>query len=305
MKEEIVAVKTEAKRTTRVRRLLANPKILVAPGAYDGTGARLVQALGFQAIYMSGFETSASILGEPDVGYLTMTQMTARLATLSAIVDLPLIADGDTGYGNPLNVRRAVREYERAGAAAMHIEDQTFPKRCGQMPGRDIIPTDEMVQKIKAAVDARQDPDFVIIARTDARTTRGLEEALYRGAAYCEAGADVLFIESPESEDEMQHICATFRGTVPVLSNQIEGGRTPMPGIRKLEEMGYALALFPLGTAFAAAKGMKEYLEVLATEGDTRGAMQRMILFEKFNQLIGLDEHTDLEKRYQVALAVE
>jgi 2-methylisocitrate lyase-like PEP mutase family enzyme len=282
--------------------LLSDPKILVAPGAYDGTGALLIQTLGFQAFYLSGFATSASMLGEPDVGYLTMTQMVARVSALSDVVDLPLIADGDTGYGNPLSVRRAVHEYEKAGAAAMHIEDQTFPKRCGHMLGREVIPKDEMVQKIKAAVDARQDPDFVIIARTDARTTRGLDEALDRGAAYHEAGADVLFIESPESEDEMRRICETFRDTVPVLSNQVEGGRTPTPGVRKLEEMGYALALFPVGTAFAAAKGMKDYLEVLAATGDTRGALKGMILFEEFNKLIGLDEHTELEERYRTAL---
>jgi 2-methylisocitrate lyase-like PEP mutase family enzyme len=291
------------KRTTRLRQLLADPKILVAPGAYDGTGARLVQALGFQAAYMSGFETSASLLGQPDVGYLTATEMTERVAALCDIIDLPLIADGDTGYGNPINVRRMVRGYERAGAAAVHVEDQTFPKRCGHMLGRDVIPLTEMVQKTKAAVDARHDPDFVIIARTDARTTKGLDDALRRGAAYHEAGADVLFIESPESEEEMGRICATFRGIVPVLSNQIEGGRTPMPGVQALEQMGYALAIFSLGTAFAAARGMKNYLEALATEGDTRGALQRMVLFDDFNQLIGFDEHAELEKRYETQSA--
>jgi 2,3-dimethylmalate lyase len=172
-----------SKRTTRLRRLLADPKILIAPGAYDGTGARLISALGFQALYMSGFETSASMLGQPDVGYLTATQMADRVAALTDIVDLPLIADGDTGYGNPLNVRRMVREYERASAAALHIEDQTFPKRCGHLPGRDVIPVNDMVQKIKAAVGARQDPDFVVIARTDARTTKGAHWSMRFGAS--------------------------------------------------------------------------------------------------------------------------
>ncbi|MGH3388223.1 MAG: isocitrate lyase/PEP mutase family protein [Actinomadura sp.] len=287
------------KRTTRLRRLLSDPKILVAPGAYDGTGARLVQALDFQAVYLSGFATSASLLGEPDVGYLTMTQMVDRVAAIADAVDLPLIADADTGYGNPLNVRRAVRAYEKAGAAAMHIEDQTFPKRCGHMLGRDVIPTAEMVQKIKAAVDARQDTNFVIIARTDARTTRGLDEALDRGAAYHEAGADLLFIESPESTDEMERIGAAFRGVVPLLSNQVEGGRTPMPGVRALEDMGYALAIFPVGTAFAAAKGMGDYLEVLAADGDTRDALPGLLPFAEFTELVGLDEHTELDQRYR------
>jgi 2,3-dimethylmalate lyase len=288
------------KRTTRLRRLLSDPGILVAPGAYDGTGARLIQALDFQAIYLSGFATSASLLGEPDVGYLTMTQMADRVAAIADAVELPLIADADTGYGNPLNVRRAVRAYEKAGAAAMHIEDQTFPKRCGHMLGREVVPVEEMVQKIKAAVDTRQDPDFVIIARTDARTTRGLDEALDRGAAYHEAGADMLFIESPESTEEMERICAAFRGIVPVLSNQVEGGRTPMPGVRGLEEMGYALAIFPVGTAFAAAKGMRDYLEVLAAGGDT-GALPNMLRFDEFTQVIGIDEHTALDRRYRHA----
>jgi 2-methylisocitrate lyase-like PEP mutase family enzyme len=224
----------------------------------------------------------------------------------------PVLSDG-IGVGRN-TVREAVRAlthagllecrqgdgtYVRAGAAAMHIEDQTVPKRCGHMLGRDVIPAGEMVQKIKAAVDARQDPDFVIIARTDARTTLGLDEALDRGAAYHEAGADLLFIESPETTDEMERICAAFRGIVPVLSNQVEGGRTPMPGTRGLEEMGYALAIFPVGTAFAAAKGMRDYLEVLAAKGDTRDALQSMLLFEEFTELIGLDEHTDLEQRYR------
>lgn len=185
--------------TTRLRQLLNDPKILVAPGTYDGTGARLVEQLGFQAFYLSGFETAASILGQPDVGYLSHTQMVERVTAMADVVDLPLIADADTGFGNPLNVRRAVIAYERAGAAAMHIEDQTFPKRCGHMLGREVVPVHEMVQKIKAAVDARQDPDFVIIARTDARTAHGLDEAIDRGAAYHEAGADMLFIESPRA----------------------------------------------------------------------------------------------------------
>ncbi|GII59753.1 carboxyvinyl-carboxyphosphonate phosphorylmutase [Planotetraspora thailandica] len=287
------------KRTTRLRASLDAPEILVAPGAYDGTGARLVQALGFEAIYMSGFETSAGLLGEPDVGYLTMTQMATRVSTICDIVDLPLIADGDTGYGNPLNVRRTVKAYEKAGAAGMHIEDQTFPKCCGHLLGRHVIPTGEMVEKVKAAVDARDDPAFVIIARTDARTTMGLDEAIDRGAAYHEAGADMLFIESPESEDEMRRVCVAFRGVVPVLINQIEGGRTPTPGVRALQEMGYALALFSVGTALAAAKGMRRYLEALAAEGDTSGVLDDVILFEDFTQLIGLGAHVELEKRYE------
>ncbi|GAA4963660.1 isocitrate lyase/PEP mutase family protein [Nonomuraea thailandensis] len=282
-----------------MRELIGDPEILVAPGVYDGTGARLAQALGFRAIYLSGFQTSAGLLGRPDVGYLTLTQMTARVAAFAEAVDLPLIADADTGYGNPLNVRRTVREYEAAGAAALHIEDQTFPKRCGHMLGRHVIATEDMVQKIRAAADARRDPDFMIIARTDARTELGLDEALERGARYHEAGADLLFIESPESEAEMRRVCEAFRGVVPVLSNQIEGGRTPLVNVRGLQEMGYALALFSVGAAFAAAKGMHDYLRTLATLGETGPAIENMITFEAFNHLIGLDEHAALEERYR------
>ena len=297
MKEEIVAVKTEAKRTTRLRRLLANPKILVAPGAYDGTGARLVQALGFQAIYMSGFETSASILGEPDVGYLTMTQMTARLATLSAIVDLPLIADGDTGYGNPLNVRRAVREYERAGAAAMHIEDQTFPKRCGQMPGRDIIPTDEMVQKIKAAVDARQDPDFVIIARTDAISAVGLDEALRRGEAAAEAGADVLFIEAPRTEPQVERVARAF--DTPLLYNYAPGGRSPLLPFARLRELGFAIILLPVDTLLVAVQAIRAFLAQAKARDDVRALADLYMPFGEFNELIGVTAQLALAERYR------
>jgi 2,3-dimethylmalate lyase len=267
------------KRTTRLRRLLADPKILVAPGAYDGTGARLVSALGFQALYMSGFETSASVLGQPDVGYLTATQMADRVAALADIVDLPLIADGDTGYGNPLNVRRMVREYERAGAAALHIEDQTFPKRCGHLPGRDVVPLDDMVQKIKAEVDARRDSDFVLIARTDARTTKGLDEALRRGAAYHEAGADVLFIESPENEDEMRRICAVFRGVVPVLSNQIRGRPHTNTGRARSRGNGLCACRFftwncfrrrPRYEELSRGPGCRRYKQGMRRSGDVR-----------------------------------
>ncbi|WP_218010760.1 isocitrate lyase/PEP mutase family protein [Herbidospora mongoliensis] len=284
-----------------MRQLLAAPEILVAPGAYDGTGARLVRQLGFQAIYLSGFQTSASLLGQPDVGYLTLTQMAARVAIFADASELPVIADADTGYGNPLNVRRTVRAYEAAGAAALHIEDQTFPKRCGHMLGRHVVAREEMIQKIKAAVDARRDHDFVVIARTDARTTLGIEEAIDRGAAYYEAGADLLFIESPETEEEMRRICDAFRGVVPVLSNQIEGGRTPLLGAPALQEMGYSLAIFSLGAGFAAAAGMRAYLRNLAAHGGAGPMPKDMLDFDEFNTLIGLDEHNSLESRYETS----
>src|SRR5438128_6803045 len=186
--------------TTRLRELLAGPGLIVAPGAYDALSARLIAQAGFSVVYMTGFGTAASVLGQPDVGLLTMSEMVRRAAALAAVVgNLPLIADADTGYGNPINVRRTIREYERAGVAAVHIEDQVWPKKCGHMEGKQVIPQAELVQKIHAAVDARQDSDFVIIARTDANAVYGLEDAIQRGRAYREAGADDIFFEAPRS----------------------------------------------------------------------------------------------------------
>src|SRR5438105_10474869 len=197
--------------TTRLRELLAGPDMLVVPGAYDALSARLIAQAGFPAVYMTGFGTAASVLGQPDVGLLTMSEMVSRAAAIAGVVgDLPLIADADTGYGNPINVRRTVREYERAGVAGLHIEDQVWPKKCGHMEGKQVIPMNEMVQKIRAAVDARQDPDFVIIARTDANAVNSLEDALRRGKAYHEAGADVIFIEASRSMAELRSIAAAF-----------------------------------------------------------------------------------------------
>src|ERR1700719_1626339 len=190
--------------TTRLRDLLAGPDLIVAPGAYDALSARLIAQAGFPAVYMTGFGTAASVLGQPDVGLLTMSEMVGRASALASVIgDIPLIADADTGYGNPINVRRTIREYERAGVAGLHIEDQVWPKKCGHMEGKQVIPMDEMVQKVRAAVDARQDPDFVIIARTDANAVYGLDDAMRRGRAYREAGADIVFIEATRSITEL------------------------------------------------------------------------------------------------------
>lgn len=254
---------------------------------------------GFQAVYMTGYGTSASILGEPDVGLLTMSEMARHAGNIANAVDVPVLADGDTGYGNPLNIRRTIREYEKAGVSAIQLEDQVFPKRCGHMLGRKVIPMEEMVQKIKAATDARQDDDFVIIARTDARTTFGLDEALRRGKAYEEAGADVIFIESPEGVEELETVNKTFPKT-PTLANMIEGGRTPVLPTDELERLGFGIAIYPTGPLYAAAKAVQGYMTELKQTKTTAGKVKDMITFEEFNQLIGLPQYNRLEERYAV-----
>jgi carboxyvinyl-carboxyphosphonate phosphorylmutase len=274
--------------------------MLVAPGAYDAFSARLIAQAGFPAVYMTGFGTAASVLGQPDVGLLTMSEMVSRAAALAAVVgDRPLIADADTGYGNPINVRRTVREYERAGVAAIHIEDQIWPKKCGHMEGKQVIPVDEMVQKIHAAVDARQDPDFVIIARTDANAVYGLEDALHRGRAYREAGADTIFIEAPRSIEELHAIVQAFPD-VPLLYNWAESGKTPLLSLEEIHALGYQLVIFPVSMLFAATHALLELLEVLKQGRTPLAFAERMATFSQFTDQIGLPDIQALERRYGV-----
>ena len=287
------------KNTKKLGNLLKDKKILIAPGAYDVLSAKIIEKTGFGAVYMTGYGTSASVLGQPDVGLLTMNEMVKRANDIANAVNVPVIADADTGYGNPLNTRRTVIEYEKAGVAGIQLEDQVFPKKCGHMLGRKVIPIEHMVQKIKAAVDVRRDNDFVIIARTDARTNYGLEEALLRGKIYRGAGADVVFIESPESIDEMKMINETLKG-VPTLANMLEGGRTPNLTTEELEKLGFAIAIYCTGPLYIAAKAVKDYLQELKTKKTTAGKYSDMIPFEEFNELIGLPEYRNLEEKYKV-----
>lgn len=286
--------------TTRLRELLARPDALVIPGAYDALSARLIVQAGFPAVYMTGFGTSASVLGQPDVGLLTMSEMVSRAAALASVAgDVPLLADADTGYGNPLNVRRTMREYERAGVAGLHIEDQVWPKKCGHMEGKQVIAMEEMVQKVRAAVDARQDPDFVIIARTDANAVTGLEDALRRGQAYREAGADVIFIEAPRSMEELRAIGQAFRG-MPLLFNWAESGKTPLLSLSDIQTLGFTLVIFPVSLLFAATHAMLALLELLKT-GETPAAYgERMVTFSQFTTQLGLPDIQALERRYGV-----
>ncbi len=283
----------------RLRELLAGPTPVLAPGAYDALSARLVEQAGFDVVYMTGFGTSAGLLGRPDVGLLGMSEMVDNARRMAAAIDVPLIADADTGYGNPLNVVRTVQEYERAGVAGLHLEDQIMPKRCGHMSGKAVIPTEEMVEKLHAAVAARQDPDLVLIARTDSRATHGLDDALARAHAFREAGADVLFVEALEGEAEIELVARELAG-VPLLFNWAEGGRTPPLPFERLQELGYALVIMPISTLMAATKAMRATLAAIREAGTPLPALGDMTGFDEFLDLIGLPEVRTLESRFGV-----
>jgi 2-methylisocitrate lyase-like PEP mutase family enzyme len=280
------------------RERLAGGAPLLAPGAYDALSARLIEAAGFGAVYMTGFGTTASLLGRPDVGLLSGTEMIDNARRITQGVSVPVVADADTGYGNPLNVIRTVREYEAAGVAALHIEDQSMPKRCGHVTGKALVPVREMVAKIEAAVAARTDPDLVIIARTDARAVEGLDAALERARRYAAVGADALFVEAPTSQGEIEAIAAAFPET-PLVFNWAEGGRTPPVGVEMLAELGFALVLFPLGALLAASAGIRALLETLRVDGTPTRALPDWPSFAEFCSFIGFGEVADLEKRFQ------
>ena len=280
----------------RLRELLARPEPLVAPGAYDALSARLVEQAGFDVVYMTGFGTTASLAGRPDVGLLTGTEMVDNARRIAAAVDVPVIADADTGYGNAINVVRTVQAYEQAGVAGNHLEDQVMPKKCGHMSGKAVIPADEMVGKIRAAVAARRDPDFLLIARTDAAAVEGLSAAIDRARAYADAGADVLFVEAPTSEDDIARVADELRGVAPLVFNWAEGGRTPPMPLARIAELGFALVLFPIGTLLAATAGIRRLLASLRDDGVP--AVDDLPTFDGFTDLIGLPEIRELEARF-------
>ena len=235
---------------TRVKEMLRHGELVVAPGIFDGISARMADPFGFDMLYMTGYGAVASHMGMPDAGIASYTDMVGRVKMMADVLTTPFIADGDTGYGGLLNVQHTVRGYEDAGAAGIQIEDQEFPKKCGHTPGRKVIPIEDMAQKIEVAVETRNSSDFLIVARTDARTNYGLDEALRRGEAFAEAGADILFIESPESEAEMEKICGSF--DAPLLVNVVDGGSTPVLSKQAYIDLGYQIAIYP-GTGFMAA----------------------------------------------------
>lgn len=286
------------KRTTILRRLLQGPEVIVAPGAADPMTARLVERAGFPAVYMTGSGTSLARYGFPDVGLVTLTEMVENARTIARAVTVPIIADADTGYGNVLNVRRTVREYEAAGVAAIHLEDQVFPKKCGHLAGKRVIPTAEMVQKVRAACEAREDPDFVIIARCDALAVAGLGEALDRGRAYAAAGADVVFIESPQTMEEIEAIGRTF--DMPLLYNMSTSGKTPALSAEELRRLGYRLMILPNFTTLAAIKGIRDVLAEIKRTGSVATLGAQCATFREFMDLAGLPEIQAAEIRYGV-----
>jgi 2,3-dimethylmalate lyase len=271
--------------------LNARPKdrVIAAPGVYDMVSLRMAAAMGFEALYMTGYGTVASHLGLPDAGLASYADMVGRVEAMARMVEQPLIADGDTGYGGLLNVGHTVRGYERAGAAAIQLEDQEFPKKCGHTPHRRVIPTEEMVRKIAVAAEARTSPDFLIIARTDARTSKGLSEAIQRARAYAEAGADMLFIESPETEDELVTIGSEL-GDKLLMANMVEGGRTPMLSNARLGEIGFVLAIHPIAGLLSAAAALQTVYRQIRETGSSLGSSAPVYSFAEMNSLMGLDE---------------
>ena len=281
----------------RLRALLAEPGPLLLPGCYDALGARLIEQAGFDAVYMTGFGASASLLGRPDVGLLGLSEMVDQARRIVAATDLPVLADADTGYGNPINVIRTVQLYEQAGVAGLHLEDQILPKRCGHMEGKQVVPRAEFVAKIRAAVEARTDSDFVLIARTDARAPHGLDEALARAGAARDAGADMLFVEALQDRAELETVAAALT-EVPLLVNWAEGGKTPPLTHDEIVELGYAVVIMPISTLLVAARAMQEVLARIRRDGTPAGALADMPTFGEFTDLIGLPEIVELESRF-------
>jgi len=280
----------------KLKKRLLEPGLVLAPGVFDMVSLRLADTFGFDALYMTGFGTVASHLGLPDAGLATYSDMLGRVSVMAAMAKTPLIADADTGYGGLINLRHTVRGYEAAGAAAIQLEDQEFPKKCGHTLGRRVIPMEDMVQKIQVAVEARQDPNFLIIARTDARTSLGLDEAIRRAQSYALAGADILFVESPESEDEMRQIGQSLK--TPLVANMVEKGRTPVLSRDALEALGYKLAIFPVTALLASVHAMQNVYKQFQTQGASADGQVPLFDFTDLTQLMGFEDIWEFEKRF-------
>lgn len=266
---------------------LAGSAIVVAPGVYDGLSALLAEQAGFTALYLSGASIAYTRFGRPDIGLIGMSEVAETLIAIRERVALPIVVDGDTGYGNALNVARTVRRFERAGASAIQLEDQDFPKRCGHLAGKALIPADEMVGKLKAALDARTTEQMLVVARTDAIAVEGFEAALDRAERYLEAGVDMLFVEAPRTQDEMKVVTSRFAGRVPLMANMVEGGRTPILPAGELEALGYRFVIFPGGLVRAVARTAQDYLASLRRHGTTDPFRNRMMDLAQINEVVG------------------
>jgi 2,3-dimethylmalate lyase len=286
------------KKTAELKSLFLDKALLIVPGAYDALSAKLIQEAGFKAVYATGAGISNTQFGLADVGLTTQTEILAQVERIISAVELPVIVDVDTGFGNVLNLIRTVKAFERAGVAALQIEDQTFPKKCGHFEGKEVVAREEMINKIKAAVDTRQDQNLAIIARTDARATWGIEEAIERAHAYVEAGADAIFVEAPETMDEVRRVAREI--SVPKLANMVEGGKTPICAAKDLEGLGYQVALYANCVLRTSVKAIQKLLQHLIEHGSTIEILDEMITMKERNRITGLEEIYRLEKYYNV-----
>ena len=280
-----------------IRRSLKKSGQLVMPGVYDALSAQIATKTGFEVIFISGYSLAATMLGEPDFGILTQTEMLSAAQRICSVTDLPVIVDADTGYGNAINVIRTVHELIRIGAAGMFLEDQVWPKRCGHMKGKQVIPLEEQLKKLQAAIDAKRNRDFFIVARTDARQALGLNEAITRGIAFKKAGADAVFIEAPETKEEMVEIARCVPG--PLVANMLERGVTPLMAPQELRDLGFDLVVWPLAPLYSVAKSLNEVYKTLRRDGTTVDILDRLMPFDEFNRIVGLEEKYQLDEKYR------
>ena len=282
----------------KLRQRLAQKEILVLPGVYDALTAKIAVSEGFDGVVMGGYAVAASRLGEPDVGYLSMTEMRDAVRTIARAVDVPVVTDGDTGYGNALSARRTLQEYEWAGAAAVLFEDQVWPKRCGHMAGKQVVDAAEHAKKIRAAADGKLKQSTLLIARTDARAVLGLDAAIERGKLYLDSGAEALFIEAPQSVEELEKIGKSFPDTI-LIANMIEGGKTPELTAKDLENLGFDIVFWPCTALYTITRAFRDVMRTLRREGTTLSCDDKMLHFTEFNSFIGLDQYNELDKKYK------
>jgi len=280
-----------------VRQLLDQHGQLVMPGVYDALSAKIAARAGFEVVFITGYSLSATLLGEPDFGLLTQTEVVNAATRICSVIDTPVIVDADTGYGNAINVIRTVEDLIRAGAAGMFLEDQVWPKRCGHMKGKQVIALEEQLNKLRAAIDARKDRNFFIVARTDSRQALGLNEAITRGVAFKEAGADAVFIEAPQSKEEMKEIASRVPG--PLVANMLERGVTPLMGPAELNELGYQLIVWPLAPLYSVAKTLADTYGTLRRDGSTIKILDKLMPFDDFNEIVGLNDKYAADARYK------